>query len=220
MSLLERALAEPPAPEKRAALLLILGRTETALGRVAALEHLNQAYELSVDPIERARCARELGLAPVILHTGHRDFERIIRAIEEVDRLDPELALELEAAYAALRSIDGTPAYVTIERLERFAGLDGSTPAECSLLGLLAHVRMDLGQSSEAAASLVERAVRNHRVVAEVGFGHEGEDGAVVPPDRRRQDGKLAESFLVAKAEIEGGESSERGTAQAGIGWP
>src|SRR6185437_11715235 len=54
--------------------------------------------------------------------------------------------------------------------------------------------------------------------MAKVGFGHESKNGAVVPPDRGGQDGKLAESFLVAQAEIEGRQRSQRGAAEAGVG--
>src|SRR5262249_39234580 len=55
--LLARALAEPPAATQRVPLLLELGAIEHRLGRPEAFEHLEAAYGLAADAVERGRCA-------------------------------------------------------------------------------------------------------------------------------------------------------------------
>jgi hypothetical protein len=56
---LQRALDEPPAIDRRAAVLLDLGLTEASAALPAAAEHLRQALDLTTDPIRRARIATE-----------------------------------------------------------------------------------------------------------------------------------------------------------------
>jgi DNA-binding CsgD family transcriptional regulator len=65
---LARALREPPAPVRRAALLLELGAAEALTSGPKAVEHLSDAYELMTDAPSRARVAQIL--ARVLLLTG------------------------------------------------------------------------------------------------------------------------------------------------------
>jgi DNA-binding CsgD family transcriptional regulator len=68
---LGRALAEPPPPEQRAAVLLEFGRAETLTSGPAAAEHLTEAYTMLDEPLARAATAHELARA--LLLTGHPD---------------------------------------------------------------------------------------------------------------------------------------------------
>src|ERR1700722_9267693 len=49
-------------------------------------------------------------------------------------------------------------------------------------------------------------------------FGDETEDGALVPPDRRRQDGKFAEDVRIFQAEVDGEQAAQGRAAESGAG--
>jgi DNA-binding CsgD family transcriptional regulator len=68
IGLLERALAEPPAPERRAAILLDLGLAATLVDGRAASVHLRAAYEELDDVEVRARTA--VVLTQLLTFTG------------------------------------------------------------------------------------------------------------------------------------------------------
>ncbi|WP_409328981.1 BTAD domain-containing putative transcriptional regulator [Trujillonella humicola] len=57
VTLLRRALAEPPPPDLRAAVLVELGAVESRVDGVGSIEHLQQALALLDDPRERAQLA-------------------------------------------------------------------------------------------------------------------------------------------------------------------
>jgi len=169
--ILVRALAEPPAVDRRVRLLLALGRAEGSLARPQAVEHLLEAHRLAIDPVERGTCALQLGWAHMLAQSHTDGIDGLIdEAIAEAEPVDRELALELEAVRGALLSTDNMRGGEGAARLERFADLEGRTRAECALLGHLAHFRMDRGSAAAAAADLAERAVANDDIVADVGF--------------------------------------------------
>ncbi|HTE63131.1 MAG TPA: AAA family ATPase, partial [Solirubrobacteraceae bacterium] len=58
---LTRALEEPPAPDRRDALLLALGHAEAHTNGPAAIEHLQAVYDGLADPVARAETALALG---------------------------------------------------------------------------------------------------------------------------------------------------------------
>src|SRR5262249_40665114 len=58
---LRRALAEPPSAADRADLLRELGSAEALVSGNAAVEHLREAYALTVDPVRKAETAVALG---------------------------------------------------------------------------------------------------------------------------------------------------------------
>jgi DNA-binding CsgD family transcriptional regulator len=157
---LERALAEPPAPELQAEVLLELARAESRLGRPAAIEHFQEAHELASDSVLRARAALEFSWAsgPTLeLSTG---LARLERAIADVDG-NSELALELEAArlfaLQASATIEGEAWWA--EMLKRWAQLEGRTPGERLLLAQLAIAQMQAGGPADVCAGFAERAV-------------------------------------------------------------
>jgi DNA-binding CsgD family transcriptional regulator len=152
---LERALAEPPATAAlRAELLLELGCTESLLGRRGALEHLRAAHALAPDPVLRARAALELAWAAAGPTRNLGELISLLeRAIGELDG-DRELTLELEAARLTLQIASGTAG-----ELQRFADLEGHTPAERLVLAQLALAQLCAGGPADVAAQFAERAV-------------------------------------------------------------
>ena len=75
---LTRALAEPPAPESSADVLLELGSAELRLGAPGGVPHLREAVELSRGPEQMATAVRRLAIASTI--AGHA--ERAVTALE------------------------------------------------------------------------------------------------------------------------------------------
>jgi DNA-binding CsgD family transcriptional regulator len=169
MTLLVRALEEPPAPTARPRLLLELGEAETALDRPGAEEHLREAHRLARDPAERARTALLLTWA-VVSRTGERGdvADLLERSIEELPVEDRDLALRLEAAWMSV-AWDRGQLDAVLARGERFAAFEGRTPGECLVLAYLAHARMDDGRSADEVAPLAERAA-NPAFVRELGL--------------------------------------------------
>jgi DNA-binding CsgD family transcriptional regulator len=107
--LLRRALAEPPPPERRADVLVALGRAEGAAGEAAAIERLTGALELIGEPTGRAAAALDAGRL-LLKHARWDDAARTLeRGIEDVDGTDDSLRARLEAAYLmAARVVPGS----------------------------------------------------------------------------------------------------------------
>jgi DNA-binding CsgD family transcriptional regulator len=106
--LLRRALAEPPPPERRADVLVALGRAEGAAGEPAAVERLTGALELIGEPTGRAAAALDAGRL-LLKHARWDDAARTLeRGIEDVNGTDDSLRASLEAAYMmAARVVPG-----------------------------------------------------------------------------------------------------------------
>ena len=95
---LRRALAEPPPPGERSALLLDLGMAEANAGLADWAEDLQLAVDTAPNAAAAAEAAMVLGLA---LSRGHRFAEAVEvldRAASSLDSGQSELALLLEAA--------------------------------------------------------------------------------------------------------------------------
>jgi DNA-binding CsgD family transcriptional regulator len=169
--MLNRALAEPPAPELRFGLLLALGRAESALGSPEAADHLLEGHRLATDPVDRGRALLALSWSNARAQADGRPLRSlIVEAIPEVHPVDPELALELEAANTAILSYDPGAAAELGDKLERFAELDGRSIAECTLLAHLAHYRMDNGAAADEVVGMAERAVADDEIVSAAAF--------------------------------------------------
>jgi DNA-binding CsgD family transcriptional regulator len=160
VTLLERALAEPPPEEATAGLLLALGEAQHALERPTAAEHLREAHRLSRDARERGRAALLLTWAVVSGTAEPRDVSELVeRSSAELAEIDRDLALRLEAAWLGV-AWDRGDLDAILARGEQHAGLEGLTTGECLLLAYLAHAWMDAGRTSAQAAALAERSVR------------------------------------------------------------
>ena len=118
VALLRRALEEPPAPDRRAQVLLGLGTAEALTNGPAAADHLREAYGLLDDPVERGRVAD--GLVRVLIFTD-RAPEAAALAREARAALPPgedALAETLDALEIATYYIGGG---ITVDGLVRVA---------------------------------------------------------------------------------------------------
>jgi DNA-binding CsgD family transcriptional regulator len=173
MTMLERALAEPPdAPSRRAGLLLDLARAASALGRPEALEHFRAAHALAADPAVRARAALGINWAGGPALDAAEVIALLDGAIAENDG-DRELVLELQAA--RLTAFLTRPELLVPRweagEFEHWALLEGATRGERLVLAPLALMRMGLGGQADPAADLAERAGGAHRSDAQGGEG-------------------------------------------------
>ncbi len=155
VTLLRRALAEPPASsDERATVLLELGRVERFATASAATEHLSEALPLLSDPSSRTLAARELASA----HLLRNDVEGAVATLEQrlaaAQAEDPDGALVLRADLVMASQLSDAQARYSVDEIETLAsGLPGQTKAERALLAGVAYGRMmrGAGPASEIA---------------------------------------------------------------------
>jgi DNA-binding CsgD family transcriptional regulator len=158
MRLLRRALEEPPPPERRADVLVALGRAEGAAGDPTAIERLTGALELIGEPTGRAAAALDAGRL-LLKHARWDDAARTLeRGIEDVDGTDDSLRASLEAAYGMAARVvpadegDPPPAAVEDATLE-------STVSGRLILARTAAARALRGTSAAEVHQLATRAL-------------------------------------------------------------
>ena len=95
--LLRRAVAEPPPPGERVAVLRELATADASAGRQTALDWLEEALALTGDPRLRAEIAREVAQAYAGLFRWVEAVDVTGRALAELGDRDPALAARLEA---------------------------------------------------------------------------------------------------------------------------
>lgn len=168
VSLLRRALAEPPAATARGELLLALGSAEYAVGQSdQAAAHLEEAHRSAVDALTRGRALVELFQAS----PGGLESRRVLaplveQTLAEVEQKDRELALRLRAIKTIV--MIGSPGDADAALAEG-RGLTGATPGEAVLLGHLWFVRMRSDGSAAEIAEIAERASRQADALMEEG---------------------------------------------------
>lgn len=166
---LARALAEPPAPESRADVLLELGSAELRLGAPGGVPHLREAVGLSRGPKQMATAVRQLAIASTIAGHAERAVTALEDAIDVVQPNDRELGLLLEGeiwTHAVQAGLE-TRARAA-RRLERCSeGLDGSTPGERLVLASLASTRSRASETAREAAAHLEGALADGRFVGD-----------------------------------------------------
>ena len=162
---LQRALEERPAREERAALLTELGRAGVRSASPEAVGHLEEARRLTEPGPRRARVERELA-------RGHIACGRMDAAVEVFENAvvsagaDRELALALEGELAAtLANVSSAPE--AARRLAAHRGLDGRTPAERSVLALLAFAAVQQNEPAAIGVELMGRALDSGDFVTE-----------------------------------------------------
>ena len=132
-ALLARAVAEPPAPAARSALLLDLGRAEHGLGRPEAIERVLAAYDAGLDEVDRAHAA--LGLVWAT-GPGGRDPDEVMAMIEQALRAvagrHRELELRLESARLMASLLTAELLQQAVGQAERFADLEGRRSGNAS----------------------------------------------------------------------------------------
>jgi len=167
---LSRAVAEPPPPGARSALLLDLARAEHGLGRPEALDRVLEAYDAGLDEVDRAQAALGLMWAT---GPGGRDPDKVVAVIEEALRgvagRHRELELQLEAGRFMGAFLTAGLLEKMLGQAERFADLDGRTAGECDLLLHVAVHRFLLGRPADEVAEAIERAVADPQLVVAIG---------------------------------------------------
>jgi DNA-binding CsgD family transcriptional regulator/Tfp pilus assembly protein PilF len=165
---LERALAEPPHPEDRPAVLRELGSAELRAGRSEAIVHLRAALETARDDATRAAAVGEVGLALTAAGRVGEAMDVVAPVIAELARTDREAAMKLDAELAGAAHVGLATTHVARERLAQYKGrLRGVSPGERFLLASLAFQASFQGGPAEEAANLAELALADGRLLAE-----------------------------------------------------
>ncbi len=158
---LRRALAEPPPPADRAALLLDLGMAEASAGLADWPEHMQQA-------VDTAPNAAEAGMSALVLGLALSRAQRFVEAVTVLDRAatsfatpDSDLALALEAAavVAALNDPLTAPT-VALRRESVLARAAGERAAPPELLAAAGFISVLTNEPAEHGAGLAVRALR------------------------------------------------------------
>ena len=171
---LRRALAEPPPPSDRPALLLDLGIAEASAGLASWHEHLQQAVDAAPDPAAAAEAA-------LVLAHALSGAQRYAEAVDGLDRAAAtlgaprsELGIQLEAAAVMAEFNDpatmppGSPRRAAL--LERAAD-DPAAPAE--LLAAAAFISVLANEPAEDVAELASRALQAGESAPPGSFGRQ-----------------------------------------------
>ena len=155
---LERALREPPPPERRCELLLELGRAEVATDGKAAALHLAEAHESLTEPTERATVAQLLSFTLLWLGSGEESAQLARRAASELPH-DDRRRKELEAfEYASVLFGVGDPA--RFGELAAFRlPLDGGDVGDKALAAIASYAWTLAGRPADACAALALEAL-------------------------------------------------------------
>jgi DNA-binding CsgD family transcriptional regulator len=97
ISLLRRALEEPPRPELRPELLLELGRIEVMMSLPGAVGHLTSAYELAREPSAKGEATNQLARTLIFLDAPDEGAAIAGRVARELPAELADLARRLEA---------------------------------------------------------------------------------------------------------------------------
>jgi DNA-binding CsgD family transcriptional regulator len=157
---LRRALAEPPPPADRSAMLLDLGMAEANAGLDDWPEHLQQAVDAAPDAAAAAEAAMVLADALSRAQRYTEAVEVLDRASSALDSGHVELALQLEAA-AVLPALNDPVTVPSValrrERLRERAASDPAAPPEA--LASAAFVSILTNEPAETGADLATRAL-------------------------------------------------------------
>jgi DNA-binding CsgD family transcriptional regulator len=155
---LRRALAEPPPIDTRAEVLLELGCAELRLAMPESTEHLSAAVTEIRNPALLAAAVRQLANAFSFSGHAERAIEAIEANIERVHALNAELALVLEAEFAAKALQASREARArAAERLAQHRELKGITPGERLVLACQAFEQARASENAGDAVRFIER---------------------------------------------------------------
>ena len=169
--LLARALAEPPAPERRPQVTLLLARAQAESGHRDAVATARQALALAKEPAEEAEArlhlARTLGMAG--------DFWSAVDLVDEQSgretALDPELALQLEAELLGSARLDAGTREEALARLDELAPQAlPPRPTSVVLLANLALTALERNEPPEKVAELSQLALSEDWLIASGSF--------------------------------------------------
>jgi DNA-binding CsgD family transcriptional regulator len=157
VSLLTRALEEPPPPDRRAELLLELGLAETLTSGPAAADHLREAWESLHDPRRRAYAAAIL--ARTLFFTAPaRDAAAVARrAVAEIppELVDERQALQATELAAARYGMGGEPSAEDLAAVR----IEGDGPGAKMLAAMVSFDLASTGSDAERCAALAREAL-------------------------------------------------------------
>jgi DNA-binding CsgD family transcriptional regulator len=158
--LLKRAVAEPPPPDRRAQLLLALGRAEHYTRHGHARAHLEEAVAMAADSIVRSEAAWTLA-ASVAADGDLAGYERVLLdAAARAKDDDREQHLRLLALLGAGRSTGYMDSNQAGEAISREAErITGTTHGERLLLGVIAFEHLTRDSTPHEAIALAEKAL-------------------------------------------------------------
>jgi DNA-binding CsgD family transcriptional regulator len=194
-SYLRRALAEPPPPDQRLAVMVELGRIEMLLPEAfeSPSRSMRQALTLAESRQQRAEITVEIGeslAAATSLSPAYTLLEDLLAAPDGVDPslLDRAEATLIGAGFGDLAAV-GLPARVAraVARV-RAGDLD-----EPKMLSALALTGAATGLQAETAADLARRAVANQTLLEEFWPAWSGAVFALVLCDQPAEAGAAAE---------------------------
>jgi len=161
VSWLKRALVEPPlVGAARAEVQLELGSAELRLATPDAVEHFSAAMTGLLEPRLVSFAARQLANAFAATGNADQAVEVLESAIVAVQARDTELALILEAEFAAKAQQAGREARARARgRLARHEHLAGNTPGERLVLASLAFERARASEKASDAVGHIEHAL-------------------------------------------------------------
>lgn len=164
VDLLERALAEPPAPNVRVDVLREAAHAQLLAGREGACRRLEEALAITEDRARRTQLASELAQA----HTA------LFRWTDAVDVLENALAhtqgaatVQLDSQLVAVGLQDARTAPRALRALERLSRRQLSGSAATALALAQGMVAIFTGESADAAAQPLEAALAGASDVAE-----------------------------------------------------
>ncbi len=134
--LLARALAEPPAPAARVAVLREAARADAAAGSETACARLEEALRLTADRCERAEIALAVAEAHAELFRWVEAVDGLERALAELGGADEALAARLEGRLVVCGLHDARRAARVAPVLERLSHRSaGDSAAEARAVG-------------------------------------------------------------------------------------
>lgn len=157
--LLGRALAEPPAPTERVAVLREAARAEASAGRETALIRLEEALRLAADRRQRAEIALEVAEASAALFRWVQAVDVIELALTELGQTDDALAARLEGELVICGLHDARRASRVPAMLERLSSgqPSGGAAEACAVAHGMAMVLA--GRSAREASVQLVRAI-------------------------------------------------------------
>jgi DNA-binding CsgD family transcriptional regulator/tetratricopeptide (TPR) repeat protein len=159
VALLLRAVAEPPAEERRADTLFELGQAQLRTFDPGCITTLVQALSATSEPLVRAQ--RALVLASAYSYAGlHVEAVQLLdEALGAVLGHDRELELTLEAAWVAVALLLPDRVAQARGRLAELADLEGRTPAERLVLIQQVYVAVCTNQPASVVRALAARVI-------------------------------------------------------------
>jgi DNA-binding CsgD family transcriptional regulator len=164
--LLDRALAEPPPPEQRAAVLREAARAEVTAGRDRAFVLLGEALRAAAGPRERAEIALEAAEAYAALFRWVDAVDALERALAELGEADRELAARLEGELVVCGLHDARRASQVRPVLARLSSSRPETASEPVAVAQ-AMTMLLAGRPAGQIAALLEETLRRAGPAAE-----------------------------------------------------